>query len=658
LKRLFLLITLLIIIINMGLTLYAFRDYGFFSKYVTLGNDITREGIIGFSQSFEYSPLYSMFFAFFSLLFKSSFIYYAVLINIISGINAYLLMIISERLFGRVSAIISAVLYALSVPFVVYNTDLLAAPLVILFNLSSILAFLYYKDNPRGKYIFASGLFIGLSAITRPNILIFAVFMALYIIYLDRKHFFYYISAVLICLLPITAINYAKSGELVLVEDSGPAVLYSSNNYSSTGLGYSPPGVLHVLESRYTRDQKFTPDTMKLFKEIAVALHDRPMSIKEINAFYLAETKTQVFGNFSRFLSLSLRRVWYSLHFFADYDVISSLRRGNALKEKPLIPGGILIVLGLSGIIILGRENRKHAFILLYLFSYLAFFSVFYITERLRLPMMIMLIPFSSKALLGFFSVIKRKDAERIIGGLLMAFVLFLMLSYENHDIKYRKEHTKTKFLYLNNIIMAFYEGNTGTIITNAQKILKIDPLYQPAWYYVHSAIHHPDTSPQDKERLQGIIDSFSKSYQTIIDEYRQVLSENIYDLEAIKFVSSFNINYPPESEEFRIVPDMTDVMKMLSPADPEVYYIESGYHARLGDYERALISMKEAVKYGILYSSYYRDSALMASGLFLEAGDRENALKSLNLLKNLFPRDSEFKRFIQEKGLAGELGL
>lgn len=653
-------IVILTVTVNIILILTLFRDFGFFSKYVTIGNDIIRDGLVGFSKSFEYSPFYSAICALFSIVFGSQLIYYAVLICVISGINMLLLVLITKRLFDERTAYISAIIYLFSSTLYVYNTDLLAAPLVILLNMSCLLAFLLYTDNPEKKvYLILSGLFLGLSVITRPNILIFAVLLSIYILVNPfRRHVLFFILPILLCILPVTVVNYMKSGEFILVEDSGPAVLYSSNNYNSIGIGYSPPGVLHVLESRYTRDQAFTPDTMEIFKEIAEALHNSSLRIGEINKFYLRETKKQVLGNPKRYISLSVKRIWYSLHFFSDYDVISSLRRGNHIRGLFfLIPTGFIIVFGITGLVFFGKQHIKYPVILIYLASYLAFFFLFYVTERLRLPVVFMFIPFASYCLHRIYDIIKEKNFEKLITVIISLFILSLVLSYENRDIAYRREHTKPKFLYLNNMIMGYYGDDINAIIENGKKILEIDPLYQPAWYYINSTLINPSIDSEQIEQIYEMRNIFSRSYSDIINEYKSILSKNIFDLEAIKFVSSYNVHFPQDSEEFNIVPDMIDTMKMLSPADPEIYYIEAVYYQVLRDFERSRESIKKAIDYGILYSSHYKESALVSANLFLMSGDRDNALGSLYLLKNLFPDDRDFQQFIDDRNLRDDLG-
>lgn len=647
-KKIFIIIPILTVIISIIFTLTIFNQSTFFSKYPTLGAEIWQNGLLSSPESFEYSPLYSIICALLYPLLGSRLLYYALLMSIIGGLNVYILILITKKLFDDRTALISSILYIISAPFIIYNTDLLAAPLVVLFNALSILYFLYWTDDPSKKNIIYSGLFLGLSVIIRPNILVFVCFISLYLlIKRNIKPLLYFIIPIFLCILPITTVNFIRTGELVLVEDSGPPILYSSNNYNSIGLGYAPPGVLQVLEARFERGQEFTAETSRLFKDIAIALHDRDMTVSEINSFYLQETKKQILGDPKRYIRLSLQRLWYSFHFFADYDVISTLLRGEKIRNY-FLPSGILLILGLTGLFLYKEKHIKYPIIIIYILSYLVFFFLFYVTERFRLPLIYIIIPFSSHALLSIYEMLRKKEIEKTIIIIVSIFALFIAFGFENNTITYRKEHTKPKFLYQFHIITAYYQNDYAFLIDTARKILRLDPMYDSVWFYLNRLRNDPELPAEYIPKINNIYKDFRVSYEQIIEKYRQKLSVDLYDLEALKFVSSFNVQLSADTDDFRIIPDMIDQMKMISPADPEIYFIESAFYNKLADNNNAIQAIDRAIEYGILYSFHYRDSARLAVHIYLNAEEEQKAITALNLLKNLFPDDIEFRRIIE----------
>lgn len=653
-KKTFILIAVLAVLLNIILTLTVFKEFGYFSKYPTLGREIVNTGILCINESFEYSPLYSIACAMLYPLFQNSLTLYTLVINILSGINVYVLMLIALRLFDYKNAVISGIIFTVSSPLLIYNTDLLAAPIVLFLNSASILFFLYWTNTMNTRHIRYSGLFLGLSVITRPNVLVFVCLASLYLLLIKQyKPLLNFIIPILLCILPITSINYIRTGNPVLVEDSGPPIFYSSNNYNSIGIGYAPPGVLQVLESRFERGQEFTPETSRLFKDIAIALHDREMNIKEINRFYINETLKQLKGDPKRYINLSLLRIWYALHFFEDYDVISSLRRKVLLERLPTLPTGIIIVLGIIGLCLYGaKKHIKDPIIIIYILSYLIFFLLFYVTERLRLPMVFIFIPFASSVLISLHSMIRQKEIKKSASIILSMLLLTFALNYENNDIKFRREHTKPKFLYQQNIIRAFYQNDHITLLNNSVRTLELDPLYDSVWFYLNAIEGGPDLPHEYLALIKTIKNRFSISYDQIIQEYSNTLKEDPFNLEALKFVSSYYVQAPLQTDEFLIVADMLDIMKAVSPADPEVYYIEAYYHNRTSDIHNAVQSIEKAIEYGILYSKHYKDSALLASHLFLLYGNRESAVASLRIMKNLFPEDRDYIYFIENRGL------
>ena len=80
-----------------------------------------------------------------------------------------LIYIISERLWGRLVAIIAGVIAAVFPPLVLYSASLLTEPLFVLLVLAALLATLEFRSERRMRWAIAAWRFCGLAALTRTN---------------------------------------------------------------------------------------------------------------------------------------------------------------------------------------------------------------------------------------------------------------------------------------------------------------------------------------------------------------------------------------------------------------------------------------------------------------------------------------------------------
>ena len=109
-----------------------------------------------------------------------------------------------------------------------------------------------------GRWFLAAGLAIGLHALNRPNVMVYAAVVGAGVLLTRRtregvRHAAAYACGVALALAPITVRNYARTGELVIISSHGGLNFYIGNN---PGAGHGPVrrgGGDHALDCRAGR---------------------------------------------------------------------------------------------------------------------------------------------------------------------------------------------------------------------------------------------------------------------------------------------------------------------------------------------------------------------------------------------------------------------
>ena len=145
------------------------------------------QGINPIDGPFFRAPFYPYFLAaIYWLVGESNWIPRLVQVVLGSG-SAALVYLIGNRVFNRKAGIIAGLIVATYGPLILYDAQLLIPSLVILLNLMGIFAIIRAFDNPNWRWYSLAGLMLGLSAIARPTILLFAAAVVLYLIWHSKR---------------------------------------------------------------------------------------------------------------------------------------------------------------------------------------------------------------------------------------------------------------------------------------------------------------------------------------------------------------------------------------------------------------------------------------------------------------------------------------
>lgn len=379
-----------------------------------------------FYNSAYQAPGYTYFLAIIYQFFGHSLINVYIVQSILGTISTLLIYLIAENIFDRRVAKVSAALSLLYWPLTQYSGILLSETLFVFLLLSGILAFLKALDVGKAKYFAFAALFLSLSALVRSISLLFIVFIPLLYVIYRYKHkikilkLLYNFSdmpiktkdlSVVFCniavfilvfmtvLSPWVGRNYIKYNEFIPVDTLGGLNLYIGNNPRANGFFVSLQD-----DPQYNVEGENDYETDSRLKKLAIN--------------YIIEHPV-------RFLVLTVVRM--GIFLFADfcsYDwVLTQYMSNNVLFSY--CPGIWTVFMAICCLLffllsIWGMKSFVRSFkgtiMLVFILYFFLLTSIFYISNRYRLPIM----PFMSiSAAFGFERLVTKINVRfknRMIG--------------------------------------------------------------------------------------------------------------------------------------------------------------------------------------------------------------------------------------------------
>ncbi|MDD5246352.1 MAG: glycosyltransferase family 39 protein [Candidatus Omnitrophica bacterium] len=377
-------------------------------------------GLLG-SQVFWQAPFYAYFLALVYYLGGHELITIR-LVQILLGLaNCIFIFHIARAVFGRVSGIIALLLAAFYGVFIFYEGQVLNITLGLFLNLSFLLILLEAYNRKKNLIYFLAGLCLGLSAITRPTILIFLPFLLLWLArYAEPRSFrriaAYFGSLLLGVVLLIgmtTARNYFLSGKLVPISTYGGINFYIGNNQDYDLTVRIQPGVEFVhFASASLRERSLEPRS------------------PEASRFWYEKAFGYIKGHPRQYARLILKKVYL---FWNGFEIPRYLDYYLVEKFVPVLKWGVVrfwmislfsllgIGIALSGIWkkTINRPERV-SLLLLYVFSQFLVSVLYFITSPYRLSAVCVLIIFAAFFLERAAGLVKSRN-YRMLGVLLGA---------------------------------------------------------------------------------------------------------------------------------------------------------------------------------------------------------------------------------------------
>ena len=499
---------------------------------------------------FYQAPLYSYFLALIYRIFGHDYLVPRLLQSAIGAINCVMVALIGKRLFGGREGLLAGCIAALYGPLIHFEGELLRPVLIIFFGLSTILCILSWSED-RPIWAAIAGLLMGLSAITRENILIVLPVIVIYL-WMSSKQSRWHAPVLLIALtiipiIPVTVYNYKKSGDLVPVSTQGGMNFYVGNSAHSDRLTGLQPGI-EWKKMAFSSREELGPDP-------------KP---SEFQSWFIKKALKDIYQSPTEWIGKLVKKLY--LVFYGEeltpnsnldlYRERSSLLRILIFKCGPLfIPFGLLFPFFVLGIGAKGAHRDKWLLIG-FIIAYSLSLMLFHVRARYRVPIVPLMIPFAAAGILYLIKQIKIQDLQKIAHCLFFLAFFAVLVNAPLVNVSFAKRFPTNYFLGL----ALCKKGHDELALEEFEKGLEKDPHFpELRKVYGHTLIRlgrleegleqitmardlAPDYAPirkdlgklyQEKaEKLQVRISTRSNDNSAIIDEAE--LLEEIRQLQEI----------------------------------------------------------------------------------------------------------------------------
>ena len=493
------------------------------------------------SESFFRAPLYIYMLALIYKIFGHSFFIPRLFQIFLGSLSCVLTYLIAKKLFNRTIGVLSGIIASLYGVLVLYDARLLLDSLTVFLDLVLVGLLILTAEKPKLINWLFCGIVLGLSAITRPNILIFVPFILIWMFFWFQKkssvkkvllRWAFLCLGVLLMVAPVTLRNYLADGDFVLISWQGGYNFYLGNNPQASGWSATAAHIDPTWWGGYD-------DAIRLAEEET----GRKLKPSQISDFWLKKGMDFIVSQPGSWLKLMGKKISY---FWKGYEIgnneneylytnLSSLLNLLMGKRILYIPFGLVGPLSLWGLVIGLKKWRRFLLLYLFILSYSASVILFFVCSRYRIPVIPFLIMFASFSLWWIFQKIKHKEILQAFIFLVVLIILLIALNtplenlvgyqpYTDHyvlGISYQnlgqlepaiKEY-KTSLEYRpnfaparNNLANIYAQsGKTDLAIEEYQRAILLDPSYEKTYYNLAILYHR-------KGELDSAIVYYSKA--------------------------------------------------------------------------------------------------------------------------------------------------
>ena len=325
--------------------------------------------------------------------------------------------LITFECFGAGSALAAGLLAAFYRPMIFFTAPLMKETLS-LFLLVGTLHFMLRSLTTK-RHFWLAGFFLGLTALTRGNVLILAPVYLGFFIWHHRESFkkpvaIFCLGAAM-AILPASVHNAVVSHDLVLLNYTGGYNFYVGNSPTATGSNVYPDSVSSdpaQEEADVTR--------------IAESAEQRHLKPSEISGYWSSKGLAFIFKNPTAAATLLINKIILLSNNFEqpdNYDIGFFSSELSTLLKLPLVGFGVLFVFAALGFALNPTRLAKVQVILG--LAYAVSIIGFYVTDRYRLPIIVFLFPLAGAALANIRQVRGRKLAVASVAVIASAGLTF-----------------------------------------------------------------------------------------------------------------------------------------------------------------------------------------------------------------------------------------
>ena len=445
------------------------------------------------SEVYFRAPLYPYLLALSFLIFKGSLVASRILQASYGALTPVVVFFLGRRFVRRPGALIAAVAAAVYPFFIYFDNEFLIVSLIVLLDVLLVLAILRADEVPSWGRWLGAGVVMGLSAIARPNVLMFAPFVLLWIWWGEAHRrgepaargarvalvrgatpgrtavlrFLFFLIGVGIVVFPVTLRNYVLQGDPVLIASQGGVNFYIGNNSRADGCS----AVVPELDENWRYED---------CERIAERQEGRRLKPSEVSAFWYRRGKSFILGSRGVAAGLFLKKLvlfWDRFELANNKDVYYFARMSPIYRVFSWLSFGVIAPLALLGVCVSFRR-REGALAALFVFSYAATVVLFFVNARFRLPVVPFLIIFAVAGLFWLAERAKRRDLPRLTGAVAALAVLAVFV-----NVDFYGTHVGDRAQTHNTIGLAYAAtGQYEDAVAEYRRALDLSPGYSKAY--------------------------------------------------------------------------------------------------------------------------------------------------------------------------------
>lgn len=365
------------------------------------------------------APLYPWFLGVLTKVFGEGLLAPRLVQAVLGAASTGLTYLVGRRAFGALAGGIGALLVATSWVLVHFDALLLIPTLIVPLDLLALYLTLGLARDARPRRAALAGGVWGLSAIARPNVLLFLPFLAGWLLWRLWPRWRAGLRTVaataagcLVPILPITAINAAR-GDLVLISTQAGVNFWIGNNPDSDGSTAIVPGTPGGWEEGRAASI-----------ELAEEAEGRPLKDSEVSRHYARRASSWMLeepGAALAHLAWKARLLWLDVELGNNLPVEFFARRYDPLLRWSPVGFTLLAGLGVLGLVLALRRGGGDTFPLWgFLGVYALSIVAFFVCSRFRVPLLPVLAVFSGHAVARALAWVRERDLRALGGGALV----------------------------------------------------------------------------------------------------------------------------------------------------------------------------------------------------------------------------------------------
>ena len=428
---------------------------------------------------FPVAPLYAWWLALVFKLCGESLLVARLLQAGLGTIAVALLHFTAKRVFGVRAGLVAAALAATYWVLLYFDGELVRDALANPINMFGLWLALVCSERPSARRSAFAGVVWGVSALLRPQVLLFVPLLAVWFVWISRAEIkvalsqaLVFLAAVATPIAPVTAYNVFVGQDRVLISPEAGQTLWTGNNPAADGVSGVAPGTRgdfwgHNLDAHSRAEQE----------------EGRALRPSEVSSHYVRKTLAFVRDDPWAEAKLLLRKLWL---FCTDWEFgnpeeprFFAERFAPIVRVLPLSFGSIAALAGI-GLFLRRRRARDDFPLWGFLVVYSASVVLFLVSSRYRLPVLPVLIAYAGFTLVWMFDAVlaRRWKSASLVAGACCA------LFFATHAFPVPKEASQANGLWWLGIAEARAGRSEKAVDLFEQSIAS-----RPDFCYVHTSL-------------------------------------------------------------------------------------------------------------------------------------------------------------------------